>query len=114
MHYLLFFGDYLYVVKHYNKAPAIKKLSDAKVIKMLEYKGEDPDDNLTTEEKLTIEYRGNRLHRYLGNIIVDTFKDAENPSKQSVWASDTARLSFVIMKGIEKGKKNFLLVKSFS
>ena len=96
-----------YVVKHYNKAPAIKKLSDAKVIKMLEYKGEDPDDNLTTEEKLTIEYRGNRLHRYLGNIIVDTFKDAENPSKQSVWASDTARLSFVIMKGIEKGKKEW-------
>lgn len=97
-----------YVVKHYKKAPAIKKLTQKGAIKMLEYKGDNKYDTLTAEEKMVIAFRVKRLHEFLGDLIINTYKDSEDPTNQSVWASDTARLSFVIMKGIEKGKKEWI------
>ena len=97
-----------YVVKHYNKAPAMKKLSDKNAIKMLEYKGKE----LNSEEMMIHRYRNGTLDAYLGDIITNAFLDADNPSKQSLWTSDVARLCFVIMYPLSKGRREWITDKS--
>jgi len=97
-----------YVVKHYNKAPAMKKLSDKNAIKLLEYKGKE----LTSEEMMIHRYRNGTLDAYLGEIIKNAFIDADNPAKQSMWTSDVARLCFVIMYPISKGRREWIADKS--
>lgn len=97
-----------YVVKHYNKAPAMKKLTDKNAIKMLEYKGKE----LTSEEMMIHKYRNGTLDAYLGDIITNAFLDVDSPSKQSMWTSDVARLCFVIMYPLSKGRKEWITDKS--
>jgi len=97
-----------YVMKHYNKAPAMKKLTDKNAIKMLEYKGKE----LTSEEMMIHRYRNGTLDAYLGDIIKNAFIDADNPAKQSMWTSDVARLCFVIMYPISKGRREWIADKS--
>ena len=97
-----------YVVKHYNKAPAMKKLSDKNAIKMLEYKGKE----LTSEEMMIHRYRNGTLDAYLGDMITNAFLDADSPSKQSMWTSDVARLCFVIMYPLSKGRREWIADKS--
>jgi hypothetical protein len=99
-------------MKHYRKAPVVRKITDKKAIKMLEYHGKSKNDKLTTEEKMIKEFKLNKLHKYLGNIIIDTYKDAENPENQSVWTSDLSRLSFVIMSKMSTGKKEWVVDKN--
>jgi hypothetical protein len=97
-----------YVVKHYNKAPAMKKLTDKNAIKLLEYKGKE----LTSEEMMIHRYRNGTLDAYLGDIITNAFLDADSPAKQSMWTSDVARLCFVIMYPISKGRREWIADKS--
>jgi len=97
-----------YVVKHYNKAPAMKKLTDKNAIKLLEYKGKE----LTSEEMMIHRYRNGTLDAYLGEIIKNAFIDADDPAKQSMWTSDVARLCFVIMYPISKGRREWIADKS--
>ena len=40
-------------------------------------------------------YEKNTLDRYLGKIIIKTYKK-KNPKKQSIWSSDTSRLTYVV------------------
>lgn len=101
-----------YIMKHYRKAPVVRKITDKKAIKMLEYHGKSKNDKLTTEEKMIKEFKLNKLHKYLGNIIIDTYKDAKNPENQSVWTSDSSRLSFVIMSKMSTGKKEWVVDKN--
>lgn len=97
-----------YVVKNYNKAPAMKKLTDKNAIKMLEYKGK----GLTSEEMMIYKYDKGILDEYLGDIIINTFLDSDSPAKQSMWTSDVARLCFVIMHTVSKGRREWIADKS--
>jgi len=93
-----------YVAKNYNGAPILKKLKDYSYIKEKEV---DDGDSEESEDKFdlmeTLIYHNNKetIQEYLGNIIVEAYKK-NDPANQSIWNSDTVRLTYVIRELIDK------------
>lgn len=85
-----------YIVKHFNKAPPIKKLGNKEAIKLLEY---DVPENYTSADMFVYKHKSKILHEHLGKIIVNEYK-TKNPGDQSFWNSDSARLSFIVRQAI--------------
>ena len=83
-----------YVQQNYPNAPALEGLPDYAKIKYendegIEYSNDDFVDNLIYH------YNDNCLHEYLGNFLIKYYKK-ENPSEQSIWSSDTSRLTYIV------------------
>ena len=97
-----------YVVKHFDKAPPIKKLGNKKAIKLLEY---NVPKNYTPGDMIIFNQKSDMLDKYLGNIIVDEYK-TENPEDQSFWNSDSVRLSFVVREVLKSGDDEWITDKS--
>ncbi|QKF94135.1 zinc finger C2H2-type protein [Fadolivirus algeromassiliense] len=77
-----------YVIKNYTEAPALESIKN---MASLHY------ENTSEEfvEMLISEYRHKTLVNFIGDILIKTYKK-DDPSKQSVWNSDTSRLTYVI------------------
>ncbi len=75
-----------YVQQNYPDAPALEGLEDYAQIEYTED---------TFVETLVYEYNNNTLQKYLGDFIIENYKK-EDPSKQSIWSSDTSRLTYII------------------
>lgn len=100
-----------YLTKHMSNAPALKPITDMSIIQKSEGDGQFEMSDI-------VAYHGkkNTLHEYIGNIIVAHYKNENEPGKQSIWASDVARLSYVIRQNIDDNDvwiedKNGLKVK---
>lgn len=83
-----------YVRENYPEAPPLDGLTDYSQIKY------DADTNKKQEDKefistLAYHYNNKILHAYLGDFIIKHYKK-EDPSEQSVWSSDTARLTYIV------------------
>ena len=77
-----------YITKTYTEAPALEYITNISEL----------DAELAEElvvESIIDQYRNNTLIAFLGNLIVKTYKKAD-PAKQSVWNSDTDRLTYII------------------
>ena len=70
-----------YVIKNYKEAPAIGFVYDYSA---LHYE----QSNAEFAENLIHEHNHNKLHTYIGNFIIKT--------QQSIWNSDTNRLTYII------------------
>jgi len=97
-----------YVVKHFNKAPPIKKLENKKAIKLLEY---NVPKNYTSGDVIIFKHKHHILHKYLGDIIIDEYKTAK-PEDQSFWNSDSVRLSFIVREVLKSGDDEWITDKS--
>ena len=73
---------------NYSNAPQLLKFDNCDQIKE-----EDPDRNLVGA--LTYNYNNDCLHKYLGNFVIKNYKK-DDPSQQSVWASDASRLNYIV------------------
>jgi len=91
-----------YVVQNYDNAPALKQIKD---FSYLENANNDSDDDSHDENDLSqtiiICHMNKTIVDYLGNIIVQAYKK-DDPSKQSIWNSDSTRLTYVIRELIDK------------
>ncbi|ARF11380.1 zinc finger protein [Klosneuvirus KNV1] len=85
-----------YLMTNYTDAPVLKPITDFSAI---EYDEEDEDFNLM--DALIVEHDNGNLHKYLGEFIIKTYKK-EDPSQQSIWNSDSVRLTYVIREIINK------------
>lgn len=97
-----------YVVRHFDKAPPMKKLSNRDAVKLLEY---NVPENHTSGEMIVYSYESKTLTKYLGNIIVDEYK-TKKPEDQSVWNSDSVRLSFIVRQALKSGGNEWVADKS--
>ena len=77
-----------YVIKNYKEAPALESLTDSSIINC-------EKNNVAFVENLIYEYNHNKLDVYIGDFIIKIYKK-DDPSKQSVWNSDTNRLTYLI------------------
>jgi hypothetical protein len=82
-----------YIIHTYKTAPVLEALEDYSTI-------EESKDKII--ESVLHYYKQNALHKYLGDFIIKAYKK-DDPSKQPVWNSDTARLTYMIR---ELAKKN--------
>lgn len=85
-----------YITKNYGDAPALEPIKN---IPALHY-------DLSEEqvvETIIMRYRTNKLISFIGDIIIKKYK-TEDPAKQSLWNSDTDRLTYV-MRTLLSNKK---------
>lgn len=97
-----------YLIKNHNSAPALQ-IIDGDIInyKQIVYDedtgeaimGEIDSDESVDMDKLGSDiisaYKHKTLNKYLGGCIVDIYKK-EEPSTQSIWNTDTNRLTYII------------------
>ncbi len=82
-----------YANKHYTKAPPVKLLEHKEAVKLLTY---DKHPKYSLGEMVVFKYKSNQLSKFLGNMIVAYYKQ-DKPEDQSIWSTDTSRLSFILM-----------------
>jgi len=92
-----------YLINNYKTSPPFKIMDDISSIQNNggDYDNDAPDNNdLVTKNTLFVEnlifkYKHNLLVKYLGDYIIKKYKK-NDPSQQSVWNSDVARLSYIV------------------
>ena len=88
-----------YVAQNYNNAPILKKIED---YSYLEYADDDDtEDEFDLTQTLLNHHNDKTLVTYIGDIIVRNYKK-DDPTKQSIWNSDSVRLTYVIRELIDK------------
>lgn len=102
-----------YALKHFSNAPPIGLLEDEefdKMSKLLMYDSEGKrKTERSIEDVILHHHKQNTLHGILGDLIVKIYKKS-NPSKQSAWSSDVARLTFIVKEMMGKSKKSKWIV----
>jgi hypothetical protein len=81
-------STFSYIVKNYNEAPALEYIQDVPKLHF----------ELSTNdfvEQLIHEYKHDTLISYIGDIILKYCKKGD-PKQQSIWNSDTSRLTYII------------------
>jgi len=92
-----------YAMKHYKDAPALETIKDYSALK---YNQSDTE----FIENLLVEYKNKLLPTYLGNFIIKIYKK-DDPLKQSIWNSDTNRLTYVIKEILNNNKTDWQIDK---
>lgn len=87
-----------YVVQHYDKAPTLKQLKDYSFLQSID---EDSDDEFDLTQTIINNHIDKKLDSYVGDIIIGSYKK-KDPTKQSLWNSDSVRLTYVIRELINK------------
>jgi len=93
-----------FIVEKYNDAPPLKKIKDS------EYKKLDTPKDDSLEVTLIRKYNVKQLDSYLGGFIVGMYYK-KDPSKQSVWTSDTSRLTYFIKQLLNDGGSKWITDK---
>ena len=92
-----------YVIKNYSEAPALEFIKDCAAIRY-------EQDNIEFVDSLIFEHNNNKLHMYIGDFIIKTYKKTD-PSQQSLWNSDTSRLTYLIRDIIATNKLDWKVDK---
>ena len=99
-----------YISANYKTAPVLAPLADYALVtynKDIHTKPAHKHDKRSATDRfidhLIFYYNEKSLDKYFGDIIVENYKK-KNPFDQSIWNSDTNRLSYIIMTLIEEGK----------
>jgi hypothetical protein len=97
------FSTLTYIVNNYDKAPVLKKINidDIKLIKNNNESNNSNDNNSNDNNKLISEifhaYKHGEIGMFIGDLIVKIYKK-KNPSNQSIWNTDSSRLTYLIKK----------------
>ena len=92
-----------YVIKNYKEAPVLESINDYSAIRY-------DQDNVEFVDNLIYETNHNKLHIYIGDFIIKTYKKG-NPEQQSIWNSDTSRLTYLIREIIANNKVDWRIDK---
>ena len=92
-----------YAVGNYNNAPTIK------MIDIYDIEGMKNNDKKLVEDVLS-HYKHKTLDRYLGNSIIKLYKK-DDPKAQSVWSTDTSRLTYLIKELMVNNSSNWVIDK---
>ena len=92
-----------FVIKNYKDAPVLESVKDYSAIHY-------EQNNTEFVENLIYEHNNNKLHVYISDFIIKTYKK-DDPSKQSLWNSDTSRLTYLIREIITSNKVDWKVDK---
>lgn len=76
-----------FVQKNFKNAPALEAIED--------YKFLDHKDSDELIDKIINRYENKKLHKFLGKYLIGYYRK-EDPGEQSIWNSDTSRLTYII------------------
>jgi hypothetical protein len=81
-----------YIQQNFPEAPVLASLDDYSQLMYDDQTKTFDDDFIST---LVYNCNNNYLHKYLGDFIIKYYKK-DNPLQQSMWSSDTSRLTYII------------------
>ena len=85
-----------YVIQNHKKAPPLQQLDQKKAKNLLKFKDNDePFVNDELVELLIYNFKKKNLDKCIGDMLLKHYKK-NDPSEQSIWNSDTSRLTFLI------------------
>lgn len=91
-----------YIIKYYDNAPVIEK--NINYHQKLQYDAYNKD-NIKDDEKIVEDLLSYQRHKtlikYLGDIIIETYKK-KDPEKQSIWNSDVSRRNYLLRELVGK------------
>lgn len=88
-------GTMSHVIKNYKDAPVLTEGNYEEIF--------DDKDNFAKD--LVYFNKKNILDKKLGDIIINKYKK-DDPTQQSLWSTDNARLNYIIKENIEVNEKN--------
>lgn len=96
-----------YAMKYFKDAPVLKELEQSQVKELINYKGtlqsiEDIEDYI---KQLRKQYNGDDIIEYFSKLIGSYLGVNVPIRKRRIWATDSSRLSFIIMQYVNKGKE---------
>ena len=91
-----------YVVEHYDNAPGIKMINWDDVKNTNGY-------DMAIDDILSY-YKHKTLGKFLGDLIIKIYKK-DNPKDQSIWNTDTSRLTYLIKEFMENKSSNWIVDK---
>jgi BED zinc finger len=102
-----------YIIKNFNNAPPLQPIDDYSQLQY-DVKLLDSDKTIENHDNELVEimiyyYNENTLDKYLGNFIIKLYKK-DDPAQQSLWNSDTNRLTYVIRE-LLNDKSNWFVDK---
>ena len=86
-----------YATKNFNEAPTIKLLEKDVAIGLLTH---TETEKRSVGDWLVFYHEKHTIHEFIGDMIVRAYKK-EDPEEQTFWATDTSRLSFIVMQLFE-------------
>lgn len=89
-----------YLIKNHSDAPPLLTFTNCSKIKI--------KDNYT--DQLIYFYRNNILIKHIVECIVSEYKK-EDPAEQSLWTSDTSRLTYIIKEIMKDNTSNWMVDK---
>jgi hypothetical protein len=91
-----------HATKNFSEAPVIQQLEHTKSKNLLVNHAEDSTHSI--EDLMIFNYENKILHEYLGDMLIKYYKN-EEPCKQSLWASDTSRMNFILKQYVGDGSE---------
>lgn len=91
-----------YVVNHHNDAPPLLALED--------YSELNDSEEMELIDVIIHYHKKQKLDKFIGEFIVKMYKKSD-PGKQSIWNSDTNRLTYIIKELIKNNKSNWTIDK---
>ena len=103
-----------YVATNFQDAPPLAPIEDySKITFDIDSDTEDKDIDKNKNEfikLITFKYDKNILDKYLGDIIIKSYKKGD-PKQQSIWSSDTSRLTYVVRELLHNKKIDWTVDK---
>ena len=93
-----------YIINTYDKAQDLQQINIKDVKQLVNH-----DNKLISE--IFHAFNHGKLGQYIGDIIVKLYKK-DNPNNQSIWNTDTSRLTYLIKKIIYKNKSKWIVDKN--
>jgi hypothetical protein len=90
------------LTRYFTNSPPLQH-KEKEIIKSIEYVGTDKH---TPEEFMLNRYEHDKLHEWIGDIIINTQTDSENLENQAMWVTDSARYSYIVRQCVEGVSKN--------
>jgi len=91
-----------YVVNRYGDAPPLLALDD--------YSELNDSDEMELIDVLIHYHKKNKLDKFIGEFIVKMYKK-DDPAEQSIWNSDTTRLTYIVKELIKNNKSSWTIDK---
>ena len=97
-------GSLTHIVNNYENAPPLEKAKISELLKIkninVTFKNKKEKEMMIIEEVFSA-YNHGTIGQYIGDIIISMYKK-KDPELQSIWATDTSRLTYLIKKQEKK------------
>lgn len=93
-----------YIAMHYKDAPGLTMIEPNEALKLIT---DDKSNDTKVMRTILEKFEDKKLIEYIGDRIIEIYKK-DNPNEQSIWNSDSSRLTYIIKEILNNSSANDL------